>query len=420
MSTMVTRRAPVLGAGVAVALVLAACGSEAEGSKGDVIKFGFLNGITGDYSAYYEGQVVGAEIAIEEINAAGGVLGRDVELVTADNLSTVEGAVQGFSRLVDVEGVVGIGGVESDGGLAIFEAAHEQEIPVFCPLCGTSELDERGGKFIFRLTGSDTDGGLVAAQFARDAGYEDVSMLVQNTEGAAGPAEVFRKVHEEIIGGKIPDDIRFNPGASSYQSEVDQAFQADPDAVYIAAGSEAGIVILREWERRGAQGRFFTSPDLVVPEVAGLSPALEDGVIAGAMTTYDTTSLTYERYAAVLKGRTGATPSPGLGDAIAYDQYIALALAITLAGTTDGAKVAPAIMDVLNPGGTDVYSYEEGLAELKAGNDINYHGASTSLDLNKFGNLASPVFAEQHIINGEWREVRIIELDPELRAELVN
>jgi branched-chain amino acid transport system substrate-binding protein len=416
---MLTRRVPVLAAGAAVTLVLAACGGGGEGSDGDVIKFGFLNGITGDYSAYYEGQVVGAEIAIEEINANGGVLGQKVELVTADNLSTVEGAVQGFSRLVDVEGVVGIGGVESDGGMAIYEAAHEQEIPVFCPLCGTSELDERGGKFIFRLTGSDTDGGLVAAQFARDAGYENVSMLVQNTEGAAGPAEIFKQVYGDLIGGTIPDDVRFNPGASSYQSEVDQAFQSDPDAVYIAAGSEAGTVILREWERRGAQGRFFTSPDLVVPEVAGLSPALEDGVIAGAMTTYDTTSPTYERYAGVLKDRTGATPSPGLGDAIAYDQYIALALAIAQAGTTDGAEVAPAIMDVLNPDGTDVYSYEEGLAEIEAGNGINYHGASTSLDLNEFGNLASPVFAEQHIIDGEWQEVRIIELDPGLRDELV-
>ena len=404
--------------GLAAALV--SCSADSSGADGDgPIKIGHLMGVTGDYAPYYEGSMVGVNIALEEINEAGGVLGRPVELVTVDNLSTVEGAVQGFSRLVDVEKVVAIGGIESDGAIAILDASEEQEIPVMCPVCGTSELDTRGGKFMFRLTGSDTDGGIVLAQFARDRGYQTVNLLVQNTEGAAGPAEVFRKVFTGPINGTIGTEVRFNPGAASYQSEVDEAFRTPADAVFIAAGSEAGSVILSEWERKGYGGKFLTSPDLVVPEIASLSPKLANGTITGAIAQYDTCTPAYKSYAERYAAKTGGQqPSPGVGDALQYDQYIALALAIEKAGSTDGSAIAKAIPEVLNGPGKVVYSLKEGLDEIRAGNDIDYHGASSSLDLNEYGNLAAPVFGEQNIIDGGWQEVTTLDLDPSLREFL--
>jgi branched-chain amino acid transport system substrate-binding protein len=70
----------------------------------------------------------------------------------------------------------------------------------------------------------------------------------------------------------------------------------------------------------------------------------------------------------------------------------------------------------VNPEGKVVYSFEDGVKELEAGNDIDYHGASSSLDLNEFGNLASPVFGQQEIsAEGEWEQVQTIELDPSLK-----
>jgi branched-chain amino acid transport system substrate-binding protein len=386
-----------------------------DGGGGDEVKFGYLIGVTGDYSPYFEPSLAGAEIAIEEINEAGGVLDRTVELVTADNLSTVEGAVQGFSRLVDVEGVVAIGGPESDGALAILDSVQERQIPTMCPACGTSELDTTAGNYIWRITGSDTDGGIIAAQFARDAGFENVSMLVQNTEGASGPAEVFKTVYEDAMDRTVAADVRFDPGRSSYQSELQQAFAPDPDAVYMGSGHEAGLIIFREWERRGYGGQFFVSPDLVVPPIAELSPALADGTLTAAIPAYDTDSPAYESFAQRYEERTGTAPTAGLYEANQYDQYIALALAIAAAGSTDGPAINEAVPEVLNPPGTTVYSYAEGLEELAQGNDIDFHGASSSLDLNEHGNLAAPVFGEQQIIDGAWQQVRTIELDPELR-----
>lgn len=416
------KRKGALGIVASTAMLLTACSGGSGGnnaSDGDVIKFGWLNGITGDYSSYYEPSQAAVTVAIDEINENGGVLGKNVELVSADNLSTVEGAVQGFSRLVDVEKVVAVGGVESTGGLAIVDSANELEIPVFCPGCGTPELDTGAGQFMWRITGSDSDGGTIAAQFARDEGIKRVAIMAQNTEGMSEPADIFKKVFVEGTGGEVVADVRFNPGRSSYQAELAQAFDAKPDAVYLAAGHEAASVIFREWQRRGYGGKFFVSPDLVTPPIATLMPELEDGVAVGAIAAYDTDSPAYKAFAEKFEAKTGHQPAAGVYDANQYDQYIALALAIAKAQSTEGAAIAEAIPEVLNPGGTVVHSYAEGVKELEAGNEINYEGASGTLDLNEYNNLAAPLFGEQFIIDRAWTQVDVIELDPALR-ELVD
>lgn len=392
-------------------------GGDGGGDTGPV-KFGMLIGVTGDYSPYYDVSKAGADVAIAEINEAGGVLGRPVELVVVDNKSTVEGAVQGFSQVTDVQGVHALGGPESDGAIANLQAIKDLKLPTICPACGTSELDQAGGDYIFRITGSDSDGGLINAQFARDAGYTKVAMLVQNTEGASAPADVFKQVFTEIVGGEVVADVRFDPGQSSYQAQVDQAFADEPETVYVGAGFEAGGIILQEWQRRGYGGTFLFSPDMVVPEIsalAGQGIEISDGVARAAIAAYDTESPAYESYAPRFEELAGEPPTPGLYDANQYDQYIILAIAISQAGTTDGEAVAAVIPDILNPPGTTVYSYAEALEAIEAGEDIDYHGASSSLDVNEFGNLSSPHFGEQHIIDGQWTQVATVELDSSLR-----
>jgi branched-chain amino acid transport system substrate-binding protein len=85
------------------------------------------------------------------------------------------------------------------------------------------------------------------------------------------------------------------------------------------------------------------------------------------------------------------------------------------AGTTDGPAVAAEVAGVLNAPGTVVYTYADGLAAIEAGEEIDYHGASSGLDVNEFGNLASPVFGEQNIVDGAWMQVAEVALDGSLR-----
>ncbi|WP_167761041.1 ABC transporter substrate-binding protein [Geodermatophilus sp. DF01_2] len=377
---------------------------------GDIV-FGQLLGITGDYASFSPPAIEAAQIAVDEINEAGGVLGREVTLATEDNRSTVDGAIAGYQKLVSVDGAQVLGSLESDGIVALYDTITEQQLPTICSSCGTTFLDDKGGEYFFRVTASDSDAGLIAAQLARDAGYKNMSMIVQNTEGASGPAEVAEAAFSGIEGNEV-NTVTIEPGRSSYAAEVDQALSTNPDVIYVGAGIEAGLPILREIHRRGYDVPIIVSPDLILPETTTVPNA--DNLVA-ALGAFDVDSPTYESYAERFQERTGEEPSPGLYDANNYDQYILFALAMQAAGTTDGSEVASKIIDVASAPGTKVYSYAEGLEALENGEEINFEGASSSLDMNENGNLVSPQLSILRIVNGEWAPTESVAIDSSLR-----
>ena len=406
----------VLVALLAVGLVAAAACSGDTEEEGPV-KLGFLNGQSGDYGPWGGWALAAAEVAVEELNAGGGVLGRDVELVVEDNGSTPEGAVSGFAELTEVDGIHALGGIESDGMVAIFETVHELQIPTICSTCGTTELDNTGGDMVFRIIPSDTDNGIVGAQVARDEGYRNVAMLVELSEGTESPANVFKAVFTEQMGGTITEDVRFNAGETTYAAQVAQAFESGPDAVYIAAGFETGVPLLNEWQRRGYTDvpMIFTT-DLLSPEIAEIVGSVDGASAIVGATAYDTeNNPAWDAYVPRFAAKNdGAPPEIAFYDAWQYDQYIILGLAMAKAGTTDGAAVAAAIPDIANPPGVEVFSYADGLAQLDAGNDIDYHGTTSNLNLNSVGNLLSPVMAVISVQDGDWAVRENIELDPTL------
>ncbi|MGU3501672.1 ABC transporter substrate-binding protein [Mycobacterium sp. C31M] len=399
------------GAALSLGVALTACADGSTGADGSgSIVFGQLVGVTGDYAPFTPPAIAAAEIAIDEINADGGVLGRQVRLVTEDNRSTVDGAVAGFSKLTTASGIAALGSLESDGQIALFDSIAQRQVPNICPSCGTTFLDERGGDYSFRITASDSDAGLIVAQVARDTGVQRLAMIVQNTEGASGPAEVAAEAFRRA-GGEV-NMVTIEPGASSYNSEVARALTGNPDALYLAAGIEAGIPILREIDRRGYDVPIFVSPDLITNEIAALPNA--DNLQA-ALTAFDTDSPAYLSFAERFEQKVGHAPEPGMYDANSYDQYILFALAMEAAGTTDGPAVAAEIIDVASAPGTVVYSYKEGKEALERGEDINYEGASSSLDLNENGNLLSPLLSIMTVQDGAWVPGEAIAVDASLR-----
>jgi ABC-type branched-subunit amino acid transport system substrate-binding protein len=415
---MARRIAPVSSL-LVTALVLAACAtsgdpSAADGGQaddgGDIV-FGQLLGITGDYASFSPPAIDAAQIAVDEINEAGGVLGRTVTLVSEDNRSTVDGSISGYQNVTGVDGAQVLGSVESDGIVALFDTITDAQLPTMCSSCGTTFLDDKGGEYFFRVTASDSDAGLVAAQLARDAGYRNMAMIVQNTEGASGPAGVAEAAFSGIEGNKITS-VTIEPGASSYSAEVDQALSAQPDVIYLGAGVEAGLPILREIDRRGYDVPIIVSPDLILDETTTVPNA--DKLVA-ALGNFDMDSPTYTSYAERFREMTGDEPSPGMYDANNYDQYILFALAIEAAGSTKGSEVAAQIIDVASAPGKKVYSYAEGLEALANGEDIDFEGASSSLDMNDTGNLNSPLLSVLRVVDGAWQPTEDVEVDPSLR-----
>lgn len=415
--------------GLAAAVALGACGSSNEGSdetnataadpgsaKGGQMVFGTFTGVTGDYAPFTKVAMYANNIAIADINAAGGVLGKKVKLSVADTESTAEGAVPAFSRLTEVDKAVVLSAGDSDAATAVLDEIANKQIPTMCPYCGADNLTPDGGEWLYRLSPADSQLGIAGAQYMRDHNITKASILGQKTDASISAVETFKTPFTGQIGGDVCSEVMFDPGKSSYQAEVSKAFGCDPQAVYATTGTEAGVPILREWARRGYGGQWVMSQDMLTPEIAKATPELEGKAFAptGSM---DRSTPAWDDFAAKYKEKSGNEPSDGLWEAASYDQWIALALAITKANSTDGAKIAAAVPEVLNAPGEKCYSYKECLALLEAGKDINYHGASGDNDLNDQGDLASPRFAVTELKGGEWVSGGEFDLDPSLSAQ---
>ncbi len=384
----------------------------------ELVRYGLLVELSGRDAYVNPRSLDGARAAIGEINAGGGVLGRAVELVVEDNLSTVEGSVAGYDRIrAEIDA---LGGLEPNGAAALLDAVTEDGMPTLCPLCGTSDLESGGGDFLWGLTASQASYGVVAAQLARDHGYSRVALLVQQTEPWGewldATADTFRGAWQGGVGGEITAEVRFVPRRDSYTAEVQQVLEGNPEALFVIAAYGDGDVVISDLIDSGYEGTILVSPDLAAAEIAELAAERPEGQILGAWVTDDFDSPAYAAFAAAHIEHTGESPQTGFYEANYYDQYIALALAMAAAGSTDGPAVAAQVPRVLSPPGTKVYSYADGVAALDRGEDIDYDGASGSLDMNEEGDLISPTISVTHNANGLWFQRDVIQLDPSLSA----
>ena len=426
----VSRRMTAAFACVALAGALAACGSDDSGGdsgdagssssesaakpSGDKIVFGALAGVTGDYAPFTKVAMYANNIAIEDINAEGGVLGKQVELAVADTESTGEAAVPAFDRLTEVSKATVLSGGDSDAIIAVLDGIAEKQIPTMCPYCGADALTPGGDEWLYRLSPADGQLGIAAAQFARDKGYTKASILGQKTDASISAVESFKKPFGGPIGGDICEEVLFDPGKGSYQTEVQKAFSCDPQVVWATTGTEAGIPIMREWARRGYGGTWLLSQDMLTPEIAKSTPELE-GKAFGPTGSMDRSTPAFKAFAEKYKAKSGGEePSDGLWEAASYDQWVMFALAIEKAKSTDGAKIAAAVPEIANAPGKKCYLYKECLALVKKGQEIDYYGASGANDLNDDGDLASPRFTTTELKGGEFVSGEAFDLDPSL------
>jgi|FLYL01.1.fsa_nt_gi branched-chain amino acid transport system substrate-binding protein len=200
-----TRRA--LGLIAVTALLLAACGpsqpaettapppaTEAPGdtttttapsettttAPAEPIRIGALTSLTGPFTAWGVQVRDGMQLAVNEINAAGGVGGRMLELVVTDDQSNAEEATTGFERLVEREGVVAIGGtISSDVGLATSRLAEELEVPLFLVKAGSEQILTQNSRYTFRtcLPAAPMVAGPVL-QYAQEQGLDKVGAII--------------------------------------------------------------------------------------------------------------------------------------------------------------------------------------------------------------------------------------------------
>jgi ABC-type branched-subunit amino acid transport system substrate-binding protein len=408
------RATVVAAAAAALAVGIAACGGGDDGEEGGApadggpIKVGLLVDLTGELGSFGKPWQQVMEMARDEINEVGGLPGGGkLETIVEDGETDTQASVQAARKMIDAQDVSAILGPSSGPMVALSPLAKRAQVTLMSAAAGTVELNQLGGDFVYRTVASDDSDGRAIAKFLNEEGAQDVGLLIQNEESTLSPAAVFKQDYTEG-GGTIAAEVTYNPKQSSYRSEIQRVLGANPKWIVCACGQQSGVTIIRQAHAAGYTGDWLVTADIITPEaIEAVGADIMEGVY-GEVPSADESLEAFKRVAADWKERTGDEMYPY--NANAYDAMIITALAMVAADGTSGSDINEHLREVSGPPGKQVSTYAEGIEALKAGEEIDYEGASGPVNLDDTGSASSP-YAIQQVTDGEWKQVKFYAAD---------
>jgi ABC-type branched-subunit amino acid transport system substrate-binding protein len=348
----------------------------------------------------------GADLARDEINAAGGVLGNPIQIVSEDDAGVPATATARAQLLINtnhVSAILGaVGSSFCQAVLAVAKANSVVEISASCTSPIFDNLTYTGGWF-FRTAPSDALQGVVAASYAyNNRSLRNVAVIGNDNSYGRGLANVFATKFT-ALGGKAQVFI-FPLTQTTYTSQLTALFQAfspnKPDAIYMAEYPTDGLKVLRDWAANSgwsgvswifSEGVLDQSGfvdllnaqglnNVTIQAMQGSAPGAYLGIVGSNYNGF------LSRYKAAYSGQ-----DPGLFTANAYDAVYLLAAAAEYAGDASSSSIQGAIRTVSGPSGAAFtggqWSAMKAALDSKAA--VNYEGASGSVNLDKYGDPAS-------------------------------
>jgi ABC-type branched-subunit amino acid transport system substrate-binding protein len=385
-------------AACAAAVLLAACASSSSSSgsssgastSSGPVTYGVLSCFTGRLASLGQAMLQGSQVAVSEINSAGGVLGRKLQLVTGDTSCDVADGVTATNQMLtkNVSGVIGPETQEINGVEPILDANHI--VDEFQG--GDTARDHQMDPYFFRDSPSDSQLGVAMSLYGHLQGYTKAVMLFYSDPAA----QTFLKPVSQTftkLGGTILKTIIVTPDQTSYLSQVREAIAAHPQVIFTQEDPPTAAVLFREFGQLGGGSIPWIGTD--VTSGSDFLKAITYPVAHAVLTSVYGTSVTGAANTAFINLFNQIFPSqkaagPLANANYAYDAVISLALADDYAKTTNGTTVAHDMTKVTNPPGTACYTYAACLALIKAGTKINYEGASGDLDYNQYNNTFGP------------------------------
>ena len=395
--------------GAALVLAGSVINSPAQDKK--VIKIGALMPMTGDLQAYGESCYTGVKLAVEQINEGGGVLGSTVEIRLGDTQTKPQPGIDAAQKLVSVENVSAIVGALSSGvTIPVASSVTSKANIVQISPASTSPVITglADNDFLFRSVPSDAFQGVALAELVEEIGFKNVATLYVNNDYGEGLAVSFKNAFVKK-GGTVSQNLAYEPGNASYRGELSKAASEGAEALNLIGYPENGITILRQALEEGLFKKFIFSDGLKAPEIISAIGAeyLNGSSGTAPQALSDTPSA--KNYLSAYKDRFGEVPPKPFIDT-SYDAAFVLGLAIEKAGSTDGMKIRDALRQVANAPGEKILPGEwaKALKLLAAGKDIDYVGASGSLDFDKTGDVGGS-FGHWMIKDGEIVTVKVFE-----------
>jgi branched-chain amino acid transport system substrate-binding protein len=392
--TPLWRSVAVLGV---AGLVLTACGGDDDAStetpsdsgttsaaagKGDgTLKIGTLLPQTGSLAFLGPPEFAGVDLAIKDLNDAGGVNGTQVEKVDSDSGDTsTDTASQSTDRLLSNNVDAIIGAASSSVSLSVIDKIVGSGVVQVSPANTSDEFttyDDKG--LYFRTAPPDVLQGRVLGDLILADGNASVGIMALQDSYGTGLADNATK-SIEAGGGQVVETVVYDPKAASFSTEVGKMKAADPEAIAVIAFDETKKIV-PELVKQGI-GPDTKKIYFVDGNLANYDKDFDQGTLEGVKGTLpgvvadDSFKTRLEEVA------------PGLDEfayaAESYDATILVALAAQAAGDDSGESIASKMQDV-SAGGTACTSFADCLALLEDGEDIDYNGVSGPVEFNDAG-----------------------------------
>jgi branched-chain amino acid transport system substrate-binding protein len=326
---------------------LTACGTSnapsgaAGGAAGNEILVGLQLPLTGNEAKMGQDMKQAAELAVDEINAAGGINGKKIELVAQDDASDPQTATAAANKLVSQQVVAVVGGYSSGATIPATGVYHQNGIPMVVTAANSQKISDQKFPEIFMINGTTVHQAAIAADYMINKNHAKKVAIIHDNSGYAKDLAERTKADVEKAGGQVVVFDAVNPDESDFSSLNSKLKQDKPDATYWTAYYKAGGLFIKQFKQQGVTGIIGVgdgSNDMTLIQIAGKEAA--EG-------TFITTSPTAEflpeakKFLDDYKAKFHADPGPY--SALEYDGIHVLADAMKRAKSTDPKAIGEAL-----------------------------------------------------------------------------
>jgi len=318
--------------------------SKKNSTSSETIKIGFTGPLTGDTANLGENARAAVMIALDEINNAGGVLGRNLEVVYEDDACNGATGANAVSKLINTDKVVAIlGGACSGATLGEAPISETAKVPQLS-YCATNPTISQAGDYIFRDVPSDLFQANYAAEYLVKTGKMKVALLSTKDDWGDGLNKAFTEAFTKA-GGTIVTTDSFNHDSKDLRGQLVQIKAKNPDAVYFVGYTDASIAGLKQARDLGMKSQFFGADAWDDTKIWNELGTLGDGAMFTVVGTNST-----DDFKTKMKAKLGKDDLIYCSN-YAYDGLKIIAEAIKRAGKTDGTAVKDALYKTKYTGG---------------------------------------------------------------------
>jgi branched-chain amino acid transport system substrate-binding protein len=306
---------------VAVAAVAIVFLSNRETRRDKVIRVGRVLPLTGPAASYGKSEQKGTWLAAEEINAAGGIQGRQLDIIFEDDQCEVKIGVNAMKKLVEVDKVPAVLGATISGiTLAIAPLANEKKVLLLSPLSSVASITD-AGPFVFRIMPSDAFQSRILADWVFGSGHKKIAMLYMNNAWGKGVAEEFKRAYDKL-GGSIACTETCKEGDRDFRVQLTKIRDAQVDALFCPTMPKEGGVVLKQLKELAITLPVFGADAWSVAELLEESGNAAEGVKYAYPAQF--TGEEYQSFAKAFKAR--FNEDPDVNAAGAYDAVKVLAM----------------------------------------------------------------------------------------------